>query len=38
MAATHLAESAMTTAGLFIVFGVAIILAVDRWFAILGAF
>lgn len=38
MAATHLAESAITTAGLFIVFGVAVFVAVDRWFAILGAF
>jgi hypothetical protein len=38
MAAILLAESAITTPGLFIVFGVAVLLAVDRWFATLGAF
>ena len=38
MAAVLLSESATTTAGLFIVFGIAVLLAVDRWFAALGAF
>ena len=38
MAALLLNESALTTAGLFFVFGIAVLLAVDRWLATLEAF